>query len=77
MGGSGSCGGCGGAMWGKMDIQEKYKGLKVVHGRGKDESHTNIIKQNATPFLWKLAKQYNCKLVQDNHTDREYLYYNK
>ena len=27
-------------------IQEKYKGLTVVHGRGKDEGHTNIIKQN-------------------------------
>ena len=40
-------------------IQEKYKGLTVVHGRGKDEGHTN----NAILFLGKLAKQYNCKLV--------------
>ena len=61
-----------------LAIKEKYKGLKVVHGRGKDEGHTNIIKQNAIPFLVKLAKQYNCKLIQDSHTDGAHiLYFNK
>ena len=61
-----------------LAIKEKYKGLKVVHGRGKDEGYTNIIKQNAIPFLIKLAKQYNCKLVQDSHTEGAHiLYFNK
>ena len=40
-----------------LAIQEKYKGLKVVHGRRKDKGHTNIIKQNAISFLGKSAKE--------------------
>ncbi len=58
-----------------MAIKGNYKGLKVIHGRGIEKGHTNIIKQKAVPYLRRIAIKYNSKCVIDKQTNGAHILY--
>lgn len=47
---------------------KKYKGLKVIHGRGSDKHHTHLIKDMTLKFLYKWENKLKGKLVRDKHS---------
>lgn len=56
-------------------ISQKLKGVKIIHGRGKNSGGKGVIKNNAILLMRQLAKQYSGKVVQDKYTDGAHLLY--
>ena len=46
-----------------------YRALKVIHGGGERDGHTNRIKTRAIPFMRALASRYDCRYVRDNYSE--------
>lgn len=59
-------------------LQHRFKGLKVIHGSGSYEGHTDTIKKKTIPYLRRAAQKYSGKVVRDKDTDGAHiLYFNK
>ena len=58
-------------------LKQNLKGLKVIHGRGRDSGHTSIIRDNTVRLLKDEAANNNYKYARDNRTDgASILYFN-